>query len=103
MSGETAVSLSYDLKVPSGTQAPQGLAPQTSHSFPLADTSEKVDLKTYYAALRNSLAAARDKAGEDLTRWRDAVGPAEASKEGGKRVKEDEDEDEEAGEGMDET
>ncbi|KAF9236838.1 hypothetical protein BU15DRAFT_49486 [Melanogaster broomeanus] len=96
------LTASYALYPPKGSSSPQSLASTVSHSFPIAISSENTsDAREYYSALRQSIAAAREKLGEELTSWRDVVGTSELGKE--KSVKaaqvenegEDEDEDEE--------
>ena len=54
--------------------------------------SEKTELKTYYAGLREAIANAKGAVGEELTVWRDAVGSRELTKEP-KAVKKDDEED----------
>ncbi|KAL0568072.1 hypothetical protein V5O48_013916 [Marasmius crinis-equi] len=92
------IVISYDLRPPSGSESKTtGLSPSQKIQVPVkADGSQ--DLKTYYTALHDAIEEARTLVGEDLTRWRDAVGKDEASKEpkkGGKEEEEGEEEEEE--------
>ncbi|KAH7886344.1 hypothetical protein F5I97DRAFT_1255096 [Phlebopus sp. FC_14] len=93
-----AVTATYTLSPPEGVDVPQSLTPIASHSCPVETTKElngsgSSDATEYYSALRKSIAAAREKLGEELTAWRDAVGNAELAKE--KMVKSEQAEEEE--------
>ncbi|KAF9225212.1 hypothetical protein BS17DRAFT_652914, partial [Gyrodon lividus] len=76
------LTAAYALCPPGGTTSPQLLTPTVSHSFPVAVSSEnRSDAKEYYSALQKSITAAREKLGDELTAWRDAVGNSELGKE----------------------
>ncbi|KAF9256835.1 hypothetical protein L218DRAFT_172759 [Marasmius fiardii PR-910] len=88
------ITISYDLHPPSESKSStSGLTPSRSIQVPIkADSSQ--DLKAYYAALHHAVEDARNQIGEDLTKWRDAVGKDETTKEPKKKEDEDSDEDE---------
>lgn len=87
-----ALSVQYKLNPPAGTAAP-ALEPNAHHTIPvLAPPSG--DHRSYYDALRASIADAKATLGEELTAWRDAVGKGEAIKEK-KQVSTDSEEEEE--------
>ncbi|KIJ66555.1 hypothetical protein HYDPIDRAFT_109602, partial [Hydnomerulius pinastri MD-312] len=90
------LTAAYALCPPEGTISPQSLTSNTSHSFPVILPPEnKSDAGEYYSALRKSIVAAREKLGEELTAWRDAVGNTELGKEKAVKVAQMEDEEEE--------
>ncbi|KAH7920948.1 hypothetical protein BV22DRAFT_1132682 [Leucogyrophana mollusca] len=98
MSTTRAITLKYELKPPASTIPPEDLSLAAEHTFPVAprggrDSAYDVDTKSYYTALRASVAEARAKAGVELSAWKDVVGNAELGKEGSTRAA-DEDEDE---------
>ncbi|KAJ7589304.1 hypothetical protein C8J56DRAFT_1075805 [Mycena floridula] len=98
--GMTSISISYDLDPPLGIDA-EGLNRSRALRHPVrgdyvaqeAYTSKStVTRKTSYPMLtrhttptylRTAIAAARDQLGEELTRWRDAVGREEMGEGGG--------------------
>ncbi|KAF8529377.1 hypothetical protein JB92DRAFT_709055 [Gautieria morchelliformis] len=100
MSSEApTLSVSYDLRPPSSTSAPPNLSATTTHAIPLQSTSSESGRSsgTYYAALRDAIAKAKDITGRALTEWRDAVGDGEKEKTGGTAEVDQEEPDEEEG------
>lgn len=96
MTTQTTLTVSYALSPPEGTTSPPSLALNGAHTFAI-EAEKTADMGEYYEAVRKSIAAAREKVGEELTAWRDAVGNAEAGKEKAvkaARAEEEEDEDE---------
>jgi len=92
------LTASYTLCPPNETTPPQARASTVSHTFPVAVSSEnRSDAREYYSALRKSIAAAREKLGEELTAWRDAVGNSESGKEKLVKAAHVEDDEEEEG------
>ena len=95
MPSETPIlSVSYNLRPPSSTAAPQNLSATTTHDIPLQvpdSLSESgQNFSAYYAALRGAIAKAKVITGQELTEWRDAVGDSEKEKTGGKKEIEEE-------------
>lgn len=74
------LTVSYTLSPPEGTNSPPSLAPNGAHAFAV-EVEKTANTREYYEALRRSIAAAREKLGEELTAWRDAVGNTELGKE----------------------
>ena len=87
-----ALSVQYKLNPPAGTSAP-ALEPNAHHTIPVL-AAPNADHRSYYDALRASIADANAKLGEELTAWRDAVGKGEVIKEK-KQVSADSEEEEE--------
>ncbi|KAF8586101.1 hypothetical protein K439DRAFT_984135 [Ramaria rubella] len=87
--------ISYELHPPPSTSAPTISSSTTTHEFPLELAStESVnnsasEAEVHYAALRDTIAQAKETIGRELTAWRDAVGDGEKEKTGGKVVDED--------------
>lgn len=79
MSQTRAIKISYALNPPANTPS-ANLSTSKTHDFPISSTNPS-NLNEYYAALRESLANAKDAVGNELTGWRDAVGKGELSKE----------------------
>ncbi|KAH8094659.1 hypothetical protein BXZ70DRAFT_352168 [Cristinia sonorae] len=97
MTQTRSIKISYDLQPPEEASVGTNLSTFKSYAFPVPATNTS-DLKEYYTALRESLAAAKNQVGDDLTEWRDAVGKLELSKESKppkKGVELDDDEEEE--------
>ncbi|TCD67908.1 hypothetical protein EIP91_011842 [Steccherinum ochraceum] len=92
MASTRTITISYELHSPPETPS-NSLSTSKTHSFPIA-SSNTSDLPGYYAALRETLASAKDTVGDELTRWRDATGKAELSKEPKPPKKEEEEEEE---------
>ncbi|KAJ7589252.1 hypothetical protein C8J56DRAFT_31654 [Mycena floridula] len=93
-----SISISYDLNPPAGIDA-GGLKKSKTLEVPVqvdghANDAQRTDHARYYAHLRTAIAAARQELGEELTRWRDAVGKEEM----GEGTREEEGEGEEEGE-----
>jgi hypothetical protein len=76
----TSIYIELHMRPPAETIAPTGLADSTAHAFAVK-SGPKSGCSAYYAALRDALAAARAKTGDELTAWRDAVGSRELRKE----------------------
>lgn len=89
----SSITITYHLRPPPITEVPTDLNPTKTLSFPIKDKSDNP--RQFYEALHESVRAAKDKLGEDLTIWRDVVGNGEAGKETKKTLKYDEDEEEE--------
>lgn len=90
------LTISYTLHPPSGTQLLPRHTPDSCHTFPIAPvTSASREARVYYATLHAAVVAARDKLGNELTVWRDAVGKLEAGKESSAKASRDENEEEE--------
>lgn len=94
MAAQTTLTVSYALSPPEGTNWPPSLAPNGAHAFAI-EADKTVNIGEYYDALQKSIAAAREKLGEELTAWRDAVGNAEVGKEKAAKAARAEDEEEE--------
>lgn len=77
MSGQTMLTISYALSLPHGTNPPSSLAPNSEHAFSIVNGKVASNNPEYYEALRKAIATAKDKVGEELTAWRDAVGTRE--------------------------
>ncbi|KAJ7589256.1 hypothetical protein C8J56DRAFT_31698 [Mycena floridula] len=98
-----SITISYDLNPPAGVDA-GGLKKNKTLEFPVqvqVDGHQK-DVQPnahaiYYGHLRTAIAAARQELGEELTRWRDAVGKEEMGE--GAREEEGEGEEEAEQEG----
>jgi hypothetical protein len=71
------ITISFDLHPPSGTVAPNVKASNT-YSFTVEDTP---DPSRFYERLNSAVHVAKEKIGQDLTTWRDAVGGLELGKE----------------------
>ena len=92
---QQAVTVTYDLVVPDGTDGP-GLKSSASYAQPVAPNTS--NHKEYYDALRAAIDEIRAVTGHELTLWRDAVGNRELGKEVNVK-KEDGEDDSEGGEG----
>ncbi|ESK94141.1 hypothetical protein Moror_8341 [Moniliophthora roreri MCA 2997] len=95
MSTSQPIVTSYDLQPPVGCEVANS-EPKSTFKIPVGSSKpaqqDGAQLKSYYAFLHTAIEAARNQIGEDLTKWRDAVGKAELNKEP-KRGKEDDEED----------
>lgn len=80
MAAQTTLTVSYALSPPEGTNSPHSLSPNGVHAFAV-EAERTADIREYYEALRKSIAAAKERLGEELTAWRDAVGNTEVGKE----------------------
>ncbi|KAG6852473.1 hypothetical protein C0991_011695 [Blastosporella zonata] len=90
------ITISYELNPPEQTvQNAEGLKTSKTLTHAVGPSPEGVDLETYYGALREAIAGAKDQLGNELTAWRDAVGKAELSKETPKTLNYDADEEQE--------
>jgi len=94
MATQTTLTVSYALSPPEETNWPPSLAPNGAHAFAV-EADKTVNVGEYYDALQKSITAAREKLGEELTAWRDAVGSAEVGKEKAAKAARAEDEEEE--------
>ena len=96
MAAQTTLTVSYALSPPEGTNAPPSLAQNGAHTFAV-EAERAGNTGEYYEALRKAIAVTRERVGEQLTAWRDAVGSAEAGKEKAAKAAraEEEEEDEE--------
>nr|GAT44085.1 predicted protein [Mycena chlorophos] len=86
----SAIAIEYKISPPAGPK--YALPTEKKHTFPIAPSGD------YYTTLREALANARDEVGKELTSWRDAVGTAEAKKEGKPPNNDEEEEEEEVAE-----
>ncbi|KAF8555099.1 hypothetical protein OG21DRAFT_943874 [Imleria badia] len=93
MTAQTTLTVSYTLSPPESTNSPPSLATKGAHAF-VVEANKTANPGEYYAALQKSIAAAREKLGEELTAWRDAIGNGEAGKEKAAKAARAEDEDE---------
>ncbi|KIK65738.1 hypothetical protein GYMLUDRAFT_94352 [Collybiopsis luxurians FD-317 M1] len=98
----SSVIMTYTVHPPEGTTLPKDVPTSKTLEIPVNGSVEigngpaSGKSSAYYKALHDALADARNKIGEDLTTWRDAVGKLELNKETKRGVKaEDEDEEEE--------
>ena len=99
MTGQTTLTVSYTLSPPEGTNSPPSLAANNGHTF-VVEADKTASSGEYYTALQKSIAAAREKLGEDLTAWRDAVGNGEVGKEkAAKAARADDDEEDDDDQG----
>lgn len=98
MATQTTLTVSYALSPPEGTNSPPSLAPNGAHAFAI-EADKTANIREYYDALQKSIIAAKERLGEELTAWRDAVGKAEVRKEKAAKAaragSEDEEEEEE--------
>jgi hypothetical protein len=94
MAAQTTLTVSYALSPPEGTNSPPSLALNGVHTFAV-EADKTANVGEYYDALQKSIVAAREKLGEELTAWRDAVGNAEVGKEKAAKATRAEDEEEE--------
>ena len=93
MSTTSAITISYELKPPTGVDT-TGL--ETSKMYAIAVNKGATEgQKDYYTSLRASIADAKTLFGDDLTVWRDRVGKAELTKEPVAKAEDKEDEEEE--------
>jgi hypothetical protein len=92
-STSSAITISYELKPPAGTEA-RDLTASKTQQF-LVNTSPSEGQAKFYKSLQTAVEDARNQLGDELTAWRDAVGKGELSKETPKTLKYDADEDEE--------
>ncbi|KAL4247383.1 hypothetical protein ABKN59_008042 [Abortiporus biennis] len=68
----STLSLSYTLNLPKDTPSPPNNLPsKQTHNIPLSLPAGASTTKEYYAALRESIAKAKNIFGDDLTVWRD--------------------------------
>ncbi|KAF9011359.1 hypothetical protein BDQ17DRAFT_1272886 [Cyathus striatus] len=74
----SAISITYNL-IPPHIHTPEGLSIALTLSFPIK--IEKEGQKAYYGALHDAIQEAKDSIDDDLTKWRDAVGKDEVTKE----------------------
>ena len=94
MAAQTTLTVSYALSPPEETNWPPSLAPNGAHTFTV-EADKTGNVGEYYDALQKSITAAKEKLGEELTAWRDAVGTAEVGKEKAAKAARAEDEEEE--------
>ena len=94
MTAQTTLTVSYTLSPPAETNAPPSLASNATHPFTV-EVEKMAKSGEYYEALHKSIVAAKEKLGEELTAWRDAVGNAEVGKEKATKAARAEDEEEE--------
>jgi hypothetical protein len=97
------ITVTYHLKPPNDVNPPklgdESLSPVVRHIFP--PDAKATNSTTHYALLLESINNAKERLGEELTVWRDAVGEGEKHKVvGAKKVKvasedEDDEDDEE--------
>ncbi|THV03015.1 hypothetical protein K435DRAFT_775184 [Dendrothele bispora CBS 962.96] len=88
-----SITITYSLKPPSETKAVDGAVPSKTIEVPVSPQTENYEV--YYGKLHDAIEDARNKIGEDLTVWRDAVGKGELGKETKKTLNETEEEEEE--------
>lgn len=76
-----SLTITYALHPPAGSSVDPLLDPNATHDFPLSLSATEgpstKGYKTHYDDLRATIAEARAKTGDELTRWRDAIGTAE--------------------------
>lgn len=94
MATQTTLTVSYALSPPAETNLPPSLALNGAHAFAV-EAESTANIRNYYEALRKLIAAAKEKLGEELTAWRDAVGNAEVGKEKAAKAARAEDEEDE--------
>ncbi|KAI9569413.1 hypothetical protein HD554DRAFT_1994508, partial [Boletus coccyginus] len=80
MATRTTLTVSYSLSPPEGTNSPPSLAPNGAHAFAV-EGDETANTGEYYDVLQKSTVVAKEKLGEELTAWRDAVVNVEVVKE----------------------
>ncbi|KAE9403792.1 hypothetical protein BT96DRAFT_917348 [Gymnopus androsaceus JB14] len=85
--------MSYTVQPPAGTNLPE-ISPSRTLQVAV-NVPKDQPTKKYYGALHEALAEARNKIGDDLTIWRDAVGKLEINKETKRPTKAEDEEDEE--------
>lgn len=80
-----SLTITYALHPPAGSSINTSLEPNATHDFPLSisapDGPDKTGYRAHYDALKAAIAEARAKTGDELTKWKDAVGTAEQTKE----------------------
>ncbi|KAK7040915.1 hypothetical protein VNI00_009511 [Paramarasmius palmivorus] len=90
-----SIIISYDLQPPSGCDATH-LKTHNTIEVPVPTSKpgpkDSAELKTYYASLHTAIETARHQIGEELTRWRDAIGKAELNKETKGKTEDEDDE-----------
>jgi streptomycin 6-kinase len=92
MASTDSITITYSLNPPPSSTGSYGdLKPQKTIEHTVAPV-DGGNQKEYYAVMRKALANAKFEVGDDLTKWRDAVGKAELQKETQKSLKEDEEE-----------
>ncbi|KAK7468966.1 hypothetical protein VKT23_003465 [Stygiomarasmius scandens] len=92
MSDSKSITITYSLNPPTDTKAPEGAVQSKTISVPIA--SQALNYDEYYAKLHDAVEDARNKIGEDLTVWRDAVGKRELGRETKNALNEEGDEEE---------
>ncbi|KAF8644235.1 hypothetical protein AX16_008590 [Volvariella volvacea WC 439] len=85
-----AVTITYEINPPADTEA--GALSKSKTLEVEVKAQPTGGFQGYYSALEKALIEARDKIGEDLTAWRDAVGNKELNRETKKTLKEDDEE-----------
>lgn len=100
-----SLTITYDLHPPAASSVDPSLDPNAIHKFSLSvsasEGKSEPGYKAHYEALKAAIAEARTQTGDELTRWRDAVGTAEKTKEnksGSEKVEEEEEDEDEEGE-----
>lgn len=86
------ITIHYALQPPSGTPHPPSLKPETTLTFDVPIQAQNQDQSEYYSKLRETVSEAKERLGEELTAWRDAVGTREGARETVSRKKRDVDE-----------
>ncbi|RDB19474.1 hypothetical protein Hypma_013406 [Hypsizygus marmoreus] len=86
-SAAASIKISYQLNPPAQTNAGD-LSASKTQEFPVNATPAEGQEK-YYNSLQKTIIEAKDRVGNELTAWRDAVGKAELSKETPKTLKYD--------------
>jgi hypothetical protein len=76
----SGLTISFELHPPKSSASPPSLEPTVKHTFDVGSRPVEGYAK-YYAALRDAIADARAKTGDELTQWRDAVGNSEVRKD----------------------
>lgn len=101
-----SLTITYDLHPPVGSSVDTSLDPKATHNFDLSvsasEGTHEPGYKAHYEALRAAIGEARATTGDELTRWRDAVGTAEQTKENTSGAKKGNEEEEDAEEGDEE-
>lgn len=75
------IQVTFELKPPRSADSSEAIPTHQTYAFPLAATSENtLRSSEFYESLRSAISNAKERTGEDLTKYRDLAGDAEKAK-----------------------
>lgn len=75
------IQVTFELKPPRGADSSEPIPTHQTYAFPLTTTSERgLRSSEFYESLRSAILSAKERTGEDLTKYRDLAGDAEKAK-----------------------